>query len=443
MKPSALFILTALLLLSCSRVERIIENTSQAPSILPTWDASNTTEPSVSPGIQTPSDTNPTETPGLLGSVATLETMDGRVALRLIINSPYWEKLGLSPDKMDFWFAYADGKQELEGSEKKVLEDFLAQWESLNSLFTNSHFLQDSIVGYRVKEFPGDQGETRLVLYAIDEALSAGEGQDRLFLTTHSSTGEKLSLSLAPEIEGLSQQISSDGNYVEYFDQKGDVLLVADAIEFRGKQDEGKALKKALKEVYQGISQDEKTAYPRFRFTTPGVDVGFFAIEQLTYYQILLLKTALDLFERERLQGLAHHIFAEEKSYIIDLRMDDRFSGLASSGSDIAWLDPEKIVGNRYSLAEVIAHEGAHLLQEPTSSCDTILQYELADGVIPPEIYSWSADELIEALRNQEVGAYHVSLWILNALGVEDLRMVKWVILNGRANKQLLLVNCP
>ena len=123
--------------------------------------------------------------------------------------------------------------------------------------------------------------------------------------------------------------------------------------------------------------------------------------------------------------------------------MEDRFSGMASSGSGIAWLDPKKIIGNRYYLAEVIAHEGAHLLQKPTNNCEVVLQYEIGSGTIPPKIYGWSADELMKALQANQIGAYHISLWVLYKLGIKDLQTVQWVIQNGRANQQILLVNCP
>jgi hypothetical protein len=269
------------------------------------------------------------------------------------------------------------------------------------------------------------------------------KGKERFFLITHDSSGKEVTLILAPEIEGLNQSVDAKGEKIEYVDQEDKVLLIVDALMLQSKVEDDEQLKKALAEVYVGKSSEASTSYPRFRFPIDVVDVDFFAIEKLTYNQILLLYTALELFERPELTGLCPSIFSKGKGYIIDLRMDDRYAGMASSGAGIAWVDPEKIVGNRYYMAEVIAHEGAHLLQEPTFSCKAALRYEIGDGLIPPAIYSWNADELMSELTDQEIGTYHVSLWVLHRLGISDLHSVQWIILNGKAYKSMILVNCP
>jgi len=134
MKHAAIIFLTGLILLSCSRIEQFVGTASQATQTLPEAVAPNTPPPSTSPTPKPTSLASPTETPRLLVTMATLEPLDNRDVLRSIIDSPSWEKLGLSLVKMEVWQAYADGKKELGGSEKQELENFLAQWEALDKL---------------------------------------------------------------------------------------------------------------------------------------------------------------------------------------------------------------------------------------------------------------------------------------------------------------------
>ncbi len=436
----------SLSILSCSRVEQLpqgVSSTATAEFLATSSAALKATTP-VSSTTPSPSPiVSPSNTPTRRNPTATSLPQSNQRVLRELIISPYWKKLGLPQDRMALWQVYSEGKSELDGGEKQELDDFLLRWDELNKMAGESQIPKGAILGFKVKEIPVDQGETRLVIYPVDEQSLESEGKERFFLITQNSSGKEVSLTLAPEIEGLNQRVDEKGEKIEYVYQEDKVLLSVDAIALKSKVDEDEQLKKALAEVYVEETSEESTSYPRYRFPIEIVDIDFFAIEKLTYNQILLLYTALELFERPELTGLCPYIFSKGKGYIIDLRMDDRYAGMASSGAGIAWLDPEKIVGNRYYLAEVIAHEGAHLLQESTYICKVALRYEIGDGSIPPAIYSWSADELMKAITDQEIGAYHVSLWVLHRLGITDLHTVQFIIQHGRDYKQLILVNCP
>ena len=391
--------------------------------------------------VRTPSATSTrTVTPTRKPTVTATRALD---VLNTIIDSSYWQELGLSQEKMSEWQEYAKGEIELTGNDEAELKSFLSQWKRLTELAENSHIPPESTLDYKVNEFQSEQGDKKLVLYAIDGKAMDGESGSGLFLITHNSSGKEVSLWPAPKIENLNQQISMDGKKVEYHVPNGAVMLMADAVTLQWDAKNDERLMESLKDVYQSSANNIHSTYPRYRFPIPEVTVDFFAIEKLTYHQILLLETALELFQSNDIRSLAPFIFTGGKGYIIDLRMDDRFSGMASSSAGIAWLDPEKIVGNRYYLAEVIAHEGAHLRQDPTNDCNIALKYEIGKGAIPPELYGWSGAELMQALEDLEVGAYHVSVWVLSKLGIEIPEMLKWIIQEGRYNRSMILVNCP
>lgn len=107
-------------------------------------------------------------------------------------------------------------------------------------------------------------------------------------------------------------------------------------------------------------------------------------------------------------------------------------------------------LGNRYYLAEVLAHEGSHVLQgdvnarDPRSLCSEYIKREVGDHQIPDDFYQWTADQLIQAVKAKQVGAYHVLLWVLDELGLhgEEFRWLQQVIRTGKVNGESVVLAC-
>jgi hypothetical protein len=120
-------------------------------------------------------------------------------------------------------------------------------------------------------------------------------------------------------------------------------------------------------------------------------------------------------------------------------------AGLNYTGTGVVELDRRDLFGNRYYLAEVLAHEGSHVLQGDVNARDLCSEYmkrEVGDHQIPDDFYQWTADQLIQAVKARQVRAYHVSLWVLDELGLhgEEFKWVQQVIRTGKANGESVVL---
>ena len=74
--------------------------------------------------------------------------------------------------------------------------------------------------------------------------------------------------------------------------------------------------------------------------------------------------------------------------------------------------------------------------------CSEIEKREIGNHKIPDGFYDWSADELVQAVKDLRIGAYHVSLWMLNKLGMKNLKPFQEAIYTGKVNGQSVLIEC-
>lgn len=70
------------------------------------------------------------------------------------------------------------------------------------------------------------------------------------------------------------------------------------------------------------------------------------------------------------------------------------------------------------------------------------LRRETGDGSIPADFYYWSAEELVSAAKTGKIGAYHVSLWVLNHFN--QAKIVRWMedLIRTSQSNIKLLTNC-
>jgi hypothetical protein len=107
-------------------------------------------------------------------------------------------------------------------------------------------------------------------------------------------------------------------------------------------------------------------------------------------------------------------------------------------------LDRRDLFGNRYELASVIAHEGSHVLQGDLKNgvdvCKQILAREIGNSTIPQDFYTWDANQLLQAIKDGKIGAYHASLWSMYKLGLKNLDWVVEAIHTGQVNGQSVVL---
>jgi hypothetical protein len=207
-------------------------------------------------------------------------------------------------------------------------------------------------------------------------------------------------------------------------------------------------LRRRLDEVYRKNSPFTRAGlYPRYFFPVEGVGAAFYLVENsLSFQQILQMNEAFALFERPNLQPLKTTFFSANTSVLIVEQMDVA-AGVTYSGTGVIELDRRDLFGNKYYLAEVLAHEGSHVLQGKmtgNSSCKQVLQREVGDQTIPSGFLAWSGEELIEGVRKHTIGAYHVSLWVLNQVGLRgrEIDLLRQVIQTGQMYGQSLTPFC-
>jgi hypothetical protein len=265
-------------------------------------------------------------------------------------------------------------------------------------------------------------------------------------MVAHDESGLGVGLVLAPQIEKLRQRISPDGESVHYLNQKGEVVLSADGRALGIGTAHEQQLDNSLRQLYGWSDYGNRAIYPRFRYTLPDVYAGFYALEEnLTYNQIVLLRETLQLYDRSELAAFKPAIFHDGIAYIFYKNID-LASGLTYSGTGVIGIDRRDLFGNKYALASVLAHEGAHVLQgglRDGAACSEVLRREIGDGTIPPGFYGWTAQELLAAVEKLEVGAYHVSLWMLYKLGLGKQQWLENAIYTGIVDGQPVVLCQP
>ena len=446
MKKIAIILLCFSIFLSaCSSVQTLAAEVKPTVEAVLTNEPANT-HPAANELLPTPTCTATaaaTPAPTTVSDEATL-----RQALSGVISAAAWPKLGMPADLAKKWQAFAGGQGSLSAQELQTLAGFLSRWEALNQLIQKGAIPAGTSPGLRVKEIKGPNGEMTLVLYVVDEQSAVQNGAERLFLITHSSKGQAAGLVLAPEVAGFSQQISPDGEYVQYLDGRGKCIVTADAVAIGTSTPHEKELKTKLDIIYQDASNSfyvKASVYPRFIFPFPGVVSGFFGLDAtLSANQFVLLYEALDLFNRPVFEPLKAYLFKPETAYMAVDKIGGQAAGVTFTGTGVVELDRKDLFGNKYELMSVVSHEGSHVLQgnlPAKYTCKDMLRLEIGDGTIPQDFYSWTADQLMQGIIGGQIGAYHVSLWTLNKLGIQNIGWVRQAILTGMVDNQSV-VDC-
>jgi hypothetical protein len=367
-----------------------------------------------------------------------------------VIASEYWDGLGLDLALAAKWEAYASGG-ELSAAEIQQADDFLAQWKIINEAMQKKRVPDDASLALRLRIFEDSKGGQNLVLCALGTPPKSQV--ESLYLVAHDSMGKAVGLVLAPQIPEMEQRISPDGRYVEYVDAGDDqVLILADAYLLTGKGNTDETLKEQLDDFYRLNNPYVRASmYPRFFFPVEDVGASFFTLEKnLTRTQIVQMNEALALYERPELKPIKEAMYNARVSVIILDRLYIA-TGLTYIGTGVIELDRRDLLGNRYDIAEVLAHEGSHVLQgslsasNATESCNKRIAREVGDKTIPADFSTWTAEQLLTAIRSKRIGAYHVSLWMMYQLGItsgEKFNRLQEVIRTGRVNGVSVAFDC-
>ena len=250
----------------------------------------------------------------------------------------------------------------------------------------------------------------------------------------------------APVINGLNLKPGQQAGTAEYLDSQGRSVLLVEALPLNDGSEHSVQLKQLLDKIYGPSSPYVQSGvYPRFSYPLPGVQAGFFAVDaNLTASQVLLLKEALELFNRPVFAAMQPDLFDPGIAYVLIDKIPGDTAGLTYAGTGVVELDRRALFGNKYLLASVIAHEGSHVLQGPEPSnaaCAEQLKREVGDQTIPAGFYQWDAATLLQAIKAGQIGAYHVSLWMLTNLGIKDTGWVAQAIQTGMVGGDSV-VNC-
>ncbi|MEW5870548.1 MAG: PT domain-containing protein [Chloroflexota bacterium] len=416
-----------------------------SPTNTPEPQPSNTPAASATPQPTATQTASPTPSP-----VPREQTL--RAALLAVVASEYWPLEGLSPERSAGWEAFVNGLDMPGEAELDKIDAFLELWDKDYALIQAGVNPADAQPALKAREFEDGDGQTRPVPYAIDLATSQAGRSERLFLIVYDRAGKRTGLTLAPEIEGLRQHISSDGLMVEYFNDKGEWLVKANGRKLNESSNREATFKKILDENNFQTFSWKNSIYPRYIINIPEINSGFYAIETLTYNQILLLMSTLELYNRESLSSMKPEVFASgnDVEYIITREPHPFAAAMAlplggTPRQGIIILYTRNLFNNKYDTAASIAHEATHIWQGQSPGCDNMenrLRRETGDGTIPANFYYWSAEELVSAAKTGKIGAYHVSLWVLNHFN--QAKIVSWMedlIRTSRSNIKLL-TNC-
>jgi hypothetical protein len=405
---------------------------------LPTPEPSETGLPFPPP---TPSPTSaPTSTTPPTATAAPTpvdETLLLRQALLEALDSVDWTVSEIPETQLKTWRAFAEGRADLPKEDLKTIESLVSQWGQYSAMMEDDPIPSDAQVGFRAHTMEDDQGKKHLVLYAVDISPASEEGSERLFLTGYDTQGLPQRLVRAPIFEGLAQRISQDGKFVEYVDENGEWIFKADAMANDFEDYIELEIVNALFYKYH--------IYPRYYFNIPNVAAGFYGLESLSYNQIQLLKSTLELFNREELSSFVSEVFpaGETISFLVSRQPDETAAAMAvgtfgNPPSGLVILYSRNLFDNSYNTAAAIAHEAAHIWQGRGGQCRAnSFSIEVGDQSIPAGFYDWTGDELKPAIQEMKIGAYHVGLWVLQQFGQTRFVQIeeRWIqtgIANGR-----------
>lgn len=381
-------------------------------------------------------------------------TQSGQASLALqlasLVDSETWQDLGLSSRRRAAWESYARRQAALPDSELALVGEFLDQYNLLVDVRDEQTIPARGQVVLDVREHTDLAGTERVAVYA-HAGNSAEDGQhQRLYLLAYDGSHQPVGLILAPEIPGLQQRISSDGLFVEYLEPDGAVLFMADARQVDINTDFGYRMDFILQLENVDPIYINSNTYPRFRLNLPGIHSGFFGIEKLTLNQVRLLISTFELFELPHMQELKEGVFLppDEVAYVItrDARPTAAAAAMVVTEQPleaIVLLYSRVLFDNRYTTAAAISHEAAHIWQGEIVDCDypeKLLASEIGNRRIPAGFLDWTGAHLIKAIRAGEIGAYHVSLWVLEKFNQRE--WASWsrqVILTGSNNGHSLL----
>ena len=356
--------------------------------------------------------------------------------LEEMIASPAWETMGLSERHIAQWKTYAEGNGTLSKGEFQVLVDFATRWKKLNILLGQGTIPKKATPVFRVKEYSDEQGKESVIPYLIDEKTAGKPGAERLFLVVHPLPEKGKGLVLAPTIEGLKQQISPDGEFVEYINKKGELLINADARHLNKEDENEKTFKEVFDTQYSEDNYKTDSIYPRFYFLIPGVESSFFNLGSMTLNQILLLKSTFEIYDKPELAALKYYIFPKGDDVVFFLsREQTAHTAAAAIGlggkprKGIVILFTKNLFDNRYYTAGSLGHEAAHIWQGKPASCDNIPERrkrEIGNKAVPFGLSHWTAAQLVSAVEMEQIGSYHVSLWIAYQLGIKE--QIAWIL---------------
>jgi len=373
---------------------------------------------------------------------------DLRRGLALRLGSPEWTRLGLPAGLTQRAQAFVQAGQPLAQGDGQVLALVLAQWDSLEA--AARHRLVPPPASLVVQAYLPAQASTP-VLYARRGEANAPAAKQPIFLPIQPAAGEAaagvtLGLAQAPVLQGFTQQISQDGRAVAYLDAEARVV-VSVTMQVAGDGDiKQKTLLDQLVKLYGADDPYARArVFPRFRFPVDGIEASFYGLDRsLSSTQVVLLRETFLVYDRPAFEPLKSAMFGPGIAIVTMDRLKDA-AGLNYSGTGIIVLVRRDLFGNKYQLAQVLAHEASHVLQGdlgPGDLCDQLLKREVAGQAIPNDFLAWDAARLLAGIRDQEVGGYHVSLWVLTRLGIHDTGWLYEVIRTGKANGQSLLIGC-
>ncbi len=367
--------------------------------------------------------------------------------LAQVMQSDGWAELELPPEQAALWEAFASREKKPDAAQLHQLNGFLQEWGQYQELLDGRRVPEDAPVAFRVLGVSDDDGVVQWRLFAV------APEDARPYLVARDAKYRPAGLLLAPEIDGLVPVIDAQAAMVDYLDAKGRVVLKADARQLENYEWRASNAKKqitsdqvlflTLQDAYAKNHAYSKTGlFPRYYFPVEGVEVGFFLLERsLSLVQLYHMNEALQLFDAPDLQPLKAAFFGRDNSVVIYAQLRGVL-GLTYSGTHVMELNRKDLLGNRYQVASVLAHEGSHVLQGAPSRfydvCKTKLAYEVGNMKIPDGFLEWGPETLLQHVRDQSIGAYHVSYWVLHHLDPRnpEINWIRGVIRTGTADGQ-------
>jgi hypothetical protein len=391
-------------------------------------------------------------TPSPTSEIESSESLQDTINRILSMNSKMdW---GIPEETIEKWTAYSRGGADLNGAEKSTLSDFVNRWLILDSTLSETKDMNSDGIHVKVIIFQDTLGKESILPYLVRD----NDGDNQYFLYARDQSDQIIALIPAPMITGLKQQISLDGENIDYLDPRGRVMLHADAFELpleevnvlsedimNNTTQKDDPFKVMLITGNHAYAEFPKNVFPRYKVALDGIDSYFYGLDtSLTDKQIVLLNEAFEIFNRSEFLPFKQ-IFQSNVSVFM---LDDlgTASGMNYTGTGVIVIDRIDLFGNRYLLASVLAHEGAHVLQDHIPNgkdqCSGLQQMEIGSMSIPEDFYIWSADQVIEGIESQLLGAYHVSLWMLSKLGYSNLKFLRDAIYTGKINGQSVVIGC-